>query len=441
MTQPHRTVAALSVPILGSLVAEPLTGLIDTAFVARLGAESLAALGVGTMVLSAMFWAFSFLGVATQTSVATLYGEGAQAGVSDRGAARTCLIAVSVALLVGVGLAAVGLPLCGAIAVAMGAEGLVADLTVDYLGWRLVGAPAMLASYAAIGAMRGAQDMRTPLWVAVGMNALNVILDPLLIFGFGAVPALGVAGAAIATTLSQWLGAAWAVTAAFRRLGRPDAFDWHHAGSLLSAGVNLFLRAAALNGFLILGTRKATMIGAGAGAVHQVIRSIWFFNALFLDSFAILAQSLVAYFLGNGDRRQARQVALVVCQWSCACGVAICLAMLATESWVHRIYIPAQAAAIFAVPWRIAAASQPVSGLTFATDGIHFGSGDFRYLRNAVLSALVAAGAIVLWADPAAPWALDAVWWAFAVWTTSRAVLGVVRIWPGLQRAPLGTAS
>ncbi|KPJ76279.1 MAG: MATE family efflux transporter, partial [Deltaproteobacteria bacterium SG8_13] len=67
---PHATLVSLSIPVLFSLVAEPLTGLVDTAFVARLGAVSLAALGVGAVVLAGVFWIFNFLGIATQTHVA-----------------------------------------------------------------------------------------------------------------------------------------------------------------------------------------------------------------------------------------------------------------------------------------------------------------------------------------------------------------------------------
>ena len=436
--RPHGTLVALSVPILGSLIAEPLAGLVDTAFVARLGAEALAALGVGTMVLSALFWAFSFLGVATQTRVATLHGAESRDGSSDRGAARMCLVAVALATVIGAGVAAIGTPLCGLATRAMGAENEVADLAVDYLRYRLLGAPAMLVSFAAFGALRGIHDMKTPLWVAGGMNALNVALDPILIFGLWGFPALGVAGAALASSASQWVGAFWAVAVAARRLGWADRVDWRLARGLLTSGIDLFLRAATLNAFLILGTRKATLIGAGAGAVHQVVRSTWFFNALFLDAFAISGQSLVAYFLGTGDRASARQAARVVCLWSCGAGVALGLAMIAAESWVSALYIPPVAAALFGFPWRMAAAIQPVSGLTFGTDGVHFGTGDFVFLRNSVIAALLVGGAMVLRTDPGSPTALNWVWVAFAAWTGMRAILGTLRVWPGIGHAPLG---
>ncbi|MEM6337411.1 MAG: MATE family efflux transporter, partial [Bacteroidota bacterium] len=77
--RPHRTFVALSIPVLFSLVAEPVTGLVDTAFVAQLGAEALAGLGVGTIVLSGVFWAFNFLGIGTQTEVAQAFGGEATA--------------------------------------------------------------------------------------------------------------------------------------------------------------------------------------------------------------------------------------------------------------------------------------------------------------------------------------------------------------------------
>ena len=72
---PHRTLVRLTVPVLISLIAEPLTGLADTAFVARLGATPLAALGVGTVLLSSVFWVFNFLGIGTQTEVAHALGN------------------------------------------------------------------------------------------------------------------------------------------------------------------------------------------------------------------------------------------------------------------------------------------------------------------------------------------------------------------------------
>ena len=76
---PHRTVVTLSLPVLLSLVAEPLTGIADTAFVARLGSAPMAGLGVAAVLLSSVFWVFNFLGIGTQTEVARADAHGYRA--------------------------------------------------------------------------------------------------------------------------------------------------------------------------------------------------------------------------------------------------------------------------------------------------------------------------------------------------------------------------
>ena len=432
LVAPHRTLLALSLPVLGSLIAEPLTGLVDTAFVARLGAEPLAALGVGATMLSAAFWAFSFLGVGTQTEVGTLLGRGDEAQAGQANA-----LALTLAALLGTALALVAWPFIPAAVRLLGADGAVAELGVEYARLRLLGAPAVLLSFAAFGSLRGMQDMHGPLWIAGAINALNIALDYPLVFGLGPIPALGVAGAALASSISQWIGALWAAWASLRRLGRPARLDWSRAPALFSVGRDLFVRAATLNLFLLIGTRTANNIGAEAGAVHQVIRSSWMFAALFLDAFALSGQSLTAYFLGSGDIAAARRVAAVVCQWSAGTGAALGLGMVALEPWMLRLFVPTEAAAQFAAPWRISAASQPVNGLSFGTDGIHWGTGDFRYLRNAVVLATAIGVAGLLLVDEAGAHALSYVWLAAVAWVAARAALGVARIWPGIWDAPL----
>jgi len=91
---------------------------------------------------------------------------------------------------------------------------------------------------------------------------------------------------------------------------------------------------------------------------------------------------------------------------------------------------------VFGPAWRVLALSQPLSALSFATDGIHWGTSDFRYLRNAMLVATGVSAAVLGSAG-----SLEAVWWISLVWMTVRAGFGVVRVWPGVGRAPLAVES
>lgn len=432
---PNRTLVRLAVPVLFSLVAEPLTGLADTAFVARLpGSEPVAALGIGTVVFSSVFWVFNFLGVGTQTEVAQSVGRG-----EDGHAVKMVSLASMLAAVIGCVLMVGAVPFLGHFATALGAQGTVSELASEYMLYRLLGAPAVLVSLACFGALRGIQDMRTPFYVAVGINLINILLDYLLIFGWGPIAPMGVAGAAIASTISQWVGAIWCLVVVYRHLG----LTWHIRGAgiarLMKIGGDLFVRTGGVLVFLALCTRVANMAGADEGAAYQAIRQFFVFNALFLDAFAITGQSLVGFFLGARDVMHARQVARAVCVWSVGTGIVLCVFMLLGQDGVAWLLVPSEAWSVFGPAWLVVSLMQPVGSLSFATDGIHWGTGDFRYLRNAMLVASCVSGAAVFvieWMHP--PNVLVYIWLATALWTMIRAGFGMVRIWPGVGRAPLG---
>lgn len=434
VNKPNRTLIRLAFPVLFSLVAEPLTGLVDTAFVARLaGSEPVAALGVGTVAFTSIFWAFTFLGVGTQTEVAQAEGRG------DRERAiKVVSLACMLAACIGVAVMLGSMGFLSPIASLFGAEGLVNDLACEYMVYRLLGAPAVLVSLACFGGLRGIQDMRTPFYVAVGINIINVFLDWILIFGFGAIAPMGVAGAAIASTVSQWIGAVWCMWAIWRRLG----FTWHMRGAgitkLMKVGGDLFIRTGAVLVFLALCTRVANRFGPDEGAAYQAIRQFFIFSALFLDAFAITGQSLVGFFLGASDQDQARRVARSVCLWSMGTGLGMCALMLMGEQSVAWLLVPPAAHGVFGPAWIVVALTQPVGSLSFATDGIHWGTGDFRYLRNAMLIASVISVLCILVVDAMHPSnILVFIWLTTALWTVIRAGFGMVRIWPGVGRAPL----
>jgi len=432
LRHPHRTLVFLGLPVLGSLVAEPITGLVDTAFVARLGSAELAALGVGTVLLSGSLWIFNFLGIGTQTEVAQALGAGTPA--RGRDATGTAL---GLAAAIGVALGLAAWPLLDVLVSAMGAHGEVAAAAHTYLGIRLLGGPPLLVTMAASGALRGAHDMRTPLWIALGTNAANVGLDAVLIFGAGPVPALGVAGAAWATVASHWGGGLVAVWAVARRLGRPRRFALRDARALLVVGRDLFLRTGLLVAFILLTTRAATRVGAESGAAHQAIRQVWLLTALVLDAFAMVAQTLVGTGLGAGRLDVARRAARVAGVWSLGAGVAIALALLAGEGLVAAALVPAEARAVFARAWWISALAQPLNALSFVTDGIHWGTRDYRWLRNAMACATGLGAAALVMGEWSGRQSLASVWSITAVWIAVRALFGVGRVWPGWGRAPL----
>lgn len=432
LSRPHRTLVALSVPAFVSQIAVPLTDLADLAFVARLGSEAASALGAATAILSGFVWVLFFLAVGTHTEVAQANG----AGDHDR-AKCAAGVALALAVILGTLVAILLVPFKAPLMEFMGARDGIHTAAVDYLRIRLFGLPASLVMGVAFGVMRGYQDMKTPAWISIITNALNIALDPLFIWGAGPIPAWGIAGAAGASVVSHWLAAIWTVVSLRRRVGWSRARSMRMVGRLFLIGRDLLIRAGLMNLFLLMTTRMATTIGPEAGAAHLAVTRVWSFTAFFLDAFAYAAQSLVGFFVGAKRIVQARRVASVSTWWSLGAGVALAVALFLLEPIVRRGLVPPEAWPLFGAAWTVSALTQPINSISFITDGIHWGTGDYFYLRNATVVS-VGLGLLALFlVRPDSENALVQLWLVTGLWITARGILGVIRVWPGIGHAPL----
>lgn len=411
-----REILHLAIPALGALAADPLVSLIDTAFVGRLGALPLAALGVNVALFNLAFVLFNFLAYGTTPRIGKALGRG------DRDAAgRT----VTDAFVLAAGLGVVVLALLQLFAVPllrlMGAEGALLAPAETYLRIRVLAGPALLLITAANGAFRGFQDTRTPLVVTTGVAAVNLVLDPLFIFAFG----WGLAGAAWATVIAQWAGAAAFLALVFGR----HRVAWRVPVALptlralvpfLRVGWALAIRTAALIGTLTAATAVATRVGVVEVAAHQVAAQLWMFLALVVDALAIAAQALVARYVGEGKPADARAVSDRLLAMGVGVGAA-----LGVGFWLLRAPLataftddPAVVAAIASV-FPFVSAMQPVNALVFVWDGIFMAIEDFSFLAVAMLLSAAAGGAVLVLVGPFG-WGLAGVWWGITALMAAR---------------------
>jgi len=427
LRSPHdRAIRALAVPALGSLIAEPVLSLVDTAFIGRVGREALAALGVAAAVFALAFFLFNFLEYGTTTEVARAVGRG------DLGAAgRATVTAMTMAVGCGVAVALALVAFRGQIAGLLGAAGEVRAGAVTYIGIRALAAPAVLVVRAAHGAYRGYQDTRTPFLVAVGVNGVNLLLDPLLIFGLG----WGIGGAAWATAIAQWVGAGWFVALLMkgkRKYGlagaRPVTTE---VRAFLRVGRNLAVRTGALLATFTLATAVAARVSDVALAAHQVLSQLFLFLALGLDALAIAAQALVARVLGAGDRRGAREVSDRLLALGVGVGIALTLVLAVVGPWVPGWFTsdPETRRAIADAYW-ILVMLQPLAAIVFVWDGVFIGAGDFGFLALAMIGAALVAGTLLLVVLPLG-WGLRGVWWSIGALLGARGLtLGWRRVAP-----------
>ncbi len=170
---PHdREIARLALPAFGALIAEPLYRLTDTAVVGHLGTEELAGLTLAAAVLATGFAVFIFLAYGTTSAVARLIGAGDHERAAHQAVQSLWLAAVLGAVVAAV-LWWVADPLLGL----LGGEGAERDHAVTYLRVSLLGLPVSFVILAGTGYLRGLQDTRTPLVVAVGSALVNLVLE------------------------------------------------------------------------------------------------------------------------------------------------------------------------------------------------------------------------------------------------------------------------
>jgi MATE family multidrug resistance protein len=405
---PHdRAIAALAVPALGSLIADPLLSLVDTAFVGRVGSDALAGLGVSAAVFGVAFFVFNFLEYGTTTEVARAVG-----GRDLPGAGRATITAAVMATIAGLGVGLLLVVFAGPVTGLLGADGAVQSEAVTYVMIRALAAPAVLLVRSAHGSYRGHQDTRTPFLVTLGINGVNLVLDPLLIFGAD----LGVAGAAWATVIAQWIGAVAFLVLAARGQDRYGLRGAKPVGAevraFLRIGRDLAIRSGSLLATFTLATAVATRVSDDAVAAHQILSQVFIFLALAVDALAIAAQALVGKAVG--EERSGGTVALAdrLLAVGIVVGAGLALLLAALQPVLGGIFTDDAAvlAQVDAAYWLLVLI-QPIGAVVFVWDGVFIGVGDFAFLATAmVLSSAVACGLLLLVLPLG--WGLAGVWWA-----------------------------
>ncbi len=410
-------IAALAVPALGALAIDPLVTIVDLAWVGRLGTVPLAAIAVAGAVFMAVFSVFNFVHVAVTPLVA---GEVGRNDLERAGGIATS--AVIIAIGIGIALAVAFIVMSDRVVALFGAEPDVASEAGAYLRVRFLSMPAMIVATVGHGVYRGHQDTRTPLKVAVGMNVINLVLDPIFIFTFG----LGVVGAAWATVAAQTVAAAWFLALMFgfdrKRLGIRTiggGLGGLPVAEVLSAGWPMIVRAASLLAAITATTVAAARIGTSSVAAHQVALQVWLFLSCTLDAWAVAAAAMIGKDLGAGDRAAARQLSNRLLALGFITGVGLSILLFVSAPVMASLFSlePAVSDDLSSIYWFVIVL-QPLTALVYVWDGIGVGASAFRYLAaSMVVAGAASLATIVVLGDT-----LTGIWVGLAVLTVTRLV-------------------
>jgi putative MATE family efflux protein len=421
-------IAALALPALVVLAAEPLYVLVDTAVVGHLGRVPLAAIAVGGTVMSVAVWFGTLMAYGTTGRAARRFGAGDRSAAVAEGVQASWL-----ALSTGVLLALLAQIFAGPLTRLLAHDPATAAAAAGWLRIAVCGAPGLLLAAAGNGWMRGVQDTRRPLVFVLGANLASAVLSPLLVYPFG----LGLTGSAVANVVAQTVSGGLFLLALIRETTalRPQPAIIVRQ---LVLGRDLLIRGAAFQACWLSATAVAARFGVAALGAHQIALQLWFFSALALDAVAIAAQSLVGAALGAGDDRAAREVARQVTVVGGVSGIGFAVLAAAGAGVVPGWFtgdaaVHEQAAIVW--PWFVG--MLPFAGVVYALDGVLIGAGDVGYLRTLTLVAALAGFLPAIWLAYAFDLGLGGVWAGLGLFTLVRLVMLLWR-WRSARWAVIG---
>lgn len=416
MRQIHREILALALPAIVSNVTTPLLGLVDVAVVGHIGSSAyIGAIAVGGSIFNMLYWVFNFLRMGSSGMTAQAYGAG------DGCRAETILWrALFIAACISLMLIAFSRPIAAVILSFMDAEPETNDLALRYFNIVIMGAPAVLGTYALSGWFLGMQDSRSPMWIAIATNIVNIAISLVLVIALH----FKIEGVAVGTVTAQWIGFMIGMVIVTRRyrISRPR---WHDMVKLeelkhfFSINIDIFLRTVCLAAVTIWFTKAGAGQGPDILAANALLMQFFMLFSFFMDGFAFAGEALSGKYMGMGDKSMLKAGIYALFRWSFAVALLFSSAYIVAGDGLLSILTDNRSLLSTAdhyMPWAIII---PIAGVTaFTWDGIFIGMTLTRLmLKSMLISMILFFTSYFLLIDY---WGNHALWLSFILYLVSR---------------------
>jgi len=377
----HKRVLGVAVPIVLANATIPILGAVDTAVVGQLGlAVPIGAVGIGAIIITAIYWLFGFLRMGTTGLTAQAIGSG------DKSETSALLVrGIVIGLVAGLILIITQVPLfLGALQLSP-ASIEVEGLAQKYLEIRVYSAPAAIALFGITGWLIAKEKTREVLLLQLVLNGINIVLDLIFVLKLG----WGVEGVAIATLIAEWSGlifGLWLAREGFNNgywKNWVQIFDRARLVKMAKVNSDIMIRSILLEiafvSFLFLGSSfdDATL------AANQVLIQFLNITAYALDGFAFAAEALVGQALGAKNRQLFRKSVVMTSQWGVGSVILMALAFFVFGNSIINIMTTAEDVRVVSyeyLPWMVIA---PMAGVAaWMLDGIFIGATRTADMRN-----------------------------------------------------------
>ena len=423
-----RQILQIAVPSIVSNITVPLLGMIDVAIVGHMGNPVyIGAVAVGSMIFNLVYWLFGFLRMSTSGMTAQAYGRRDLTEVTG-----ILMRSVALALVIAALLIALQVPLRRFMFWLIGPTADVVPYATSYFRIVIWGAPASLGLFSLMGWYIGMGNTRTPMFISIMQNVVNIVASLTLVYGFG----MKIEGVAVGTVIAQYAGLAAALALLAKYYGRllRKARNFRNfrnlrnsqlSGDFFHTNLDLFLRTVCLVGVNLFFTSASARQGAVILSVNTVMLQLFLFFSYFMDGFAYAGEALGGRFYGAHNGAAFRETLLRLFGWALLVTAAFTLLYIVGSMGIVRMLtdepqVRSAAADYIGWVWLV-----PVAGAAaFIWDGIFVGITASRGMLVATFVATLSfAGVYLLTKDTLGNHGL---WLAQVVYLAMRGLLQTV---------------
>lgn len=387
----NRIILRLTVPTVLGNISVPLLGLCDTAVAGHMGEEKfLAAIAIGSVMMSMVYWLFGFLRGGTSGLTATAYGS----GNPDR-MGKSLLRSSLLGLVIGLLLLLLHHPILVLLLKAMGATPDTTELASIYFNICILGSVPMMLLTALSGWFVGMQSTAKAMWINIGVSILNVIFTLSYVYVFR----LGFKGIAMGTLTAQWVIIIPAVIMAVRlcrkhsiplRINREiisDSEDWKR---MFSVNSNLFFRSACLIAVTMILYACSARMGDVVTGANAVIQQLFLFFSYFMDGFAYTGEALIGRYHGAKDEKMLSLSVVGLLKWGIAVTILFVSVYAVGLQWIVGLLSDSDAVLQSVLDCKLWVLLIPMAGAAaFVFDGFYIGLTRTRPMLYSTIGGLL----------------------------------------------------
>ena len=443
----NRRILGLALPNIVTNITVPLLGMVDMAIVGHLSGAHVSAIVVGSSIFNLIYWNFGFLRMGTSGLTAQAFGA-ERWRESMKILTQACTIALIIALLI----ISLQWPLAEASKVIFRSDPSngpgVMNLALTYFFVRVWAAPATLGLYAIKGWFIGMQDSKTPMWIAIALNCINILASLLFVMGFH----WDIFGVALGTVIANYSGLALGIIFLKRKINKDNnlkvakdinefkdfirsALHWNDMRRFFKVNSDVFLRTVCLSAVFTFITAASGRISENIRAVDGILMMFFTLFSYIMDGFAYAGESLVGRHIGARQLRHLKLAVRLLIFWGVALTVVFTGLYAAFGNQFLHIFTDKQEVIAAAGDYMTWVLVIPVCGCAaFLFDGIFIGATATRTMRNAMFVATAAFFAIYyglkyyINAESDEYTWNNVLWMAFMVFLTLRGLLQALRV-------------